>query len=63
MVLPCPALPSAPLDKSDSLQSDLALPPFPPAYYLPALTIAQQKCMSPEKLDGSQDTSASLKNY
>lgn len=28
--LPCPSLPSAQLDKSDSLQSDLALPPFPP---------------------------------
>lgn len=29
IVLPCPSLPSAQLDKSDSLQSDLALPSFP----------------------------------
>lgn len=49
-VLPCPSHPSAQLDKSVSLQSDLALPPFPPAHYLPAFTMTQQKCISPEKL-------------
>lgn len=49
-VLPCPSHPSAELDKSVSLQSDLALPPFPPAHYLPAFTMTQQKCISPEKL-------------